>query len=74
MSKRVILIVVAVVVAGGGTVARFVFRKPGLPPGFAGANGRLEAKQVDTATKYQGRSLFQRVLLGLSDVDWNRGH
>jgi HlyD family secretion protein len=55
MSKRVILIVVAVVVVGGGTVAWFAFRKPGLPPGFAGANGRLEAKQVDIATKYQGR-------------------
>jgi len=55
MSRRVILIIVAVVVIGGGTVAWFVFRQPGLPPGFAGANGRLEAKQVDIATKYQGR-------------------
>lgn len=55
MPKRVILIIVAVVVVGGGTVAWFVFRQPGLPPGFAGANGRLEAKQVDIATKYQGR-------------------
>jgi HlyD family secretion protein len=54
MSRRVILIVVAVVVVGGAA-AWFVFRKPGLPPGFAGANGRLEAKQVDIATKYQGR-------------------
>jgi HlyD family secretion protein len=26
-----------------------------LPPGFAGGNGRLEAKLVDIATKYQGR-------------------
>ena len=55
MSRRVILIIVAVVALGGGTLAWFVFRKPGLPPGFAGANGRLEAKQVDIATKYQGR-------------------
>jgi len=44
-----------VVVVTGGALAWFVFRKPGLPAGFAGANGRLEAKQVDIATKYQGR-------------------
>ena len=55
MPRRVILIIVAIVVVGGGAVAWFVLRKPGLPPGFAGANGRLEAKQVDIATKYQGR-------------------
>jgi HlyD family secretion protein len=55
MSRRVILMIVAIVVVGGGTAAWFIFRKPGLPPGFAGANGRLEAKQVDIATKYQGR-------------------
>jgi HlyD family secretion protein len=55
MSRRVILIIVAVVVVGGGAAAWFIFRQPGLPPGFAGANGRLEAKQVDIATKYQGR-------------------
>ena len=28
---------------------------PTLPPGFAGVNGRIEAKQVDIATKYPGR-------------------
>src|SRR5260370_35397153 len=55
MFRRVILIVVVVVVVSGGAGAWFVFRKPGLPPGFAGANGRLEAKQIDVATKYQGR-------------------
>ncbi len=55
MSRRVILTIVAVVVVGGGAGAWFVFRKPGLPAGFAGANGRLEAKQIDIATKYQGR-------------------
>ncbi len=55
MSRRVTLIIVAVVAIAGGAVAWFVLHKPGLPPGFAGANGRLEAKQVDIATKYQGR-------------------
>jgi len=55
MSRRLIVAIVAMVVVGGAALAWFVFRKPGLPAGFAGANGRLEAKQVDIATKYQGR-------------------
>lgn len=55
MSRRVIVTTIAIIIVGGAAVAWFVFRKPGLPAGFAGANGRLEAKQVDIATKYQGR-------------------
>ena len=31
------------------------FSKPGLPEGFAGGNGRLEANQVFIASKYPGR-------------------
>jgi HlyD family secretion protein len=49
------MIVAAVVAAGGGVVAWLVLSKPALPPGFAGGNGRLEAKQIDVATKYPGR-------------------
>jgi len=55
MSKKLILITVAIAVAGGGVVAWLILSKPALPPGFAASNGRLEAKQVDVATKYQGR-------------------
>jgi HlyD family secretion protein len=55
MSKRLILVSVAVVVVVGGAVAWWILSKPGLPPGFAGGNGRLEAKQVDISTKYPGR-------------------
>jgi HlyD family secretion protein len=55
MSKKVILVMAALVVVGGGVIAWIVFSKPALPPGFAASNGRLEAKQVDIATKYQGR-------------------
>lgn len=55
MSRRTILILIVVVVAAGGIFAWWKFSQPALPPGFAGANGRLEAKQVDVATKYQGR-------------------
>jgi HlyD family secretion protein len=55
MSKKLILLTVAVVAVGGGVVAWLILSKPALPPGFAASNGRLEAKQVDVATKYQGR-------------------
>ena len=55
MSKKLILVMIAVVVVGGGIAAWMILSKPGLPPGFAASNGRLEAKQVDIATKYQGR-------------------
>jgi HlyD family secretion protein len=55
MSKKTIIwLVVAVIVIGGG-VAWWLLRKPGLPPGFASGNGRLEATQVDIAAKYAGR-------------------
>src|SRR5271169_4259283 len=55
MSKKLILVSVAVVAAAGGAVAWWILSKPALPPGFAGGNGRLEAKQVDISTKYAGR-------------------
>src|SRR5215469_1907675 len=54
-SKKLILVAGAILVAGGGVAAWLVLSKPALPPGFAGSNGRIEAKQVDIATKYQGR-------------------
>jgi HlyD family secretion protein len=55
MSKKLILIAIAIVAIGGGVFAWRIFSKPPLPEGFAGVNGRLEAKQVDIATKYPGR-------------------
>jgi HlyD family secretion protein len=55
MSKKTIvwLAVAAVVVAAG--VAWWLLSKPGLPPGFAAGNGRLEAQRIDVAAKYAGR-------------------
>ena len=48
-----ILLGVAVVVAA---IAGWIFlRKPALPEGFAGGNGRLEADQVYISNKYPGR-------------------
>src|SRR5262245_39990553 len=55
MSKRMMLIAGAVVLVVGGLIAWMVLRKPDLPPGFAGGNGRLEAQVVYIASKYPGR-------------------
>ena len=55
MSRKLIVTVVAIVAIVGGVAAYLFLAKPALPPGFAGGNGRLEAKQVDIATKYPGR-------------------
>ncbi len=55
MSKKIVLITAGVLAIGGGIIAWLILSKPALPPGFAASNGRLEAKQVDIATKYEGR-------------------
>lgn len=55
MSKKLIVISLAILAVGGGAVAWWVLSKPALPPGFAGGNGRLEAKEIDISTKYAGR-------------------
>jgi len=55
MSRKLIFLTIAVIGIGGGAVAWFILSKPALPPGFAGVNGRIEAKEVDIATKYPGR-------------------
>jgi HlyD family secretion protein len=55
MSRKLIIAAIIIVALGGGGAAYFYLSKPALPPGFAGGNGRLEAKQVDIAAKYPGR-------------------
>jgi HlyD family secretion protein len=55
MWRKLILVAIIVAAAGGGVIAYLILSKPALPPGFAGGNGRLEAKQVDIAAKYPGR-------------------
>jgi HlyD family secretion protein len=52
--KKLVYLALAVVVVGG-FAAWYIFREPGLPAGFAGGNGRLEANQVYVSTKYPGR-------------------
>ena len=66
MSRQVIVIIVAVVLVVGGAGAWFLLRKPALPPGFAGGNGRLEAKEIYISTKYPGR--IQDVLVDEGDT------
>ena len=55
MSRKVIIVAIIALALAGGGAAWLILSKPALPPGFAGVNGRLEAKQVDIATKYPGR-------------------
>ncbi|HEY8503436.1 MAG TPA: biotin/lipoyl-binding protein, partial [Gemmataceae bacterium] len=56
MTTRQWLLVAAVVTAGViGYFAWEYFRPPELPPGFAGSNGRIEATEIDIATKIAGR-------------------
>ena len=39
----------------GGVSYWFFYPRPGLPPGFASGNGRLEADEIDIDTKYAAR-------------------
>jgi HlyD family secretion protein len=55
MSRKLILSALIITAIGGGVIAWLILAKPALPPGFAGGNGRLEAKQIDIAAKYPGR-------------------
>ncbi len=41
--------------AGGGAAYWWLTRPPGLPPGIAFSNGRLEADEIDVDTKFAGR-------------------
>ena len=55
MSRRIVIVAIFALALAGVGAAWVIFSKPALPPGFAGVNGRIEAKQVDIATKYPGR-------------------
>ncbi len=52
---KVGVVVLAVVLAGGVFYGWWEWMHPGLPDGIAAANGRLEAEQVQVATKFAGR-------------------
>ena len=56
----------AVTVAAGGAIYLYQHRPVGLPEGIAAGNGRLEATEVDVATKIAGRLAE----LGPREGDW----
>ncbi len=53
--KRLVIAVMVLLLVGGAVLAWRAFRPEGLPAGFASGNGRIEAVEVDVATKAPGR-------------------
>lgn len=54
-AKKGWMIVALLIVIGGGVALWLRHYRPQTPAGFASGNGRLEATQVDIATKFPGR-------------------
>lgn len=65
-SSRVVLLVFVPVLLAAGAWYLYQQRPSGLPAGFASGNGRLEATEVDVATKIAGRLAE----LGPREGDW----
>jgi HlyD family secretion protein len=65
MSKRNIIII-AVLVLAASFMAWKLLAKDGLPAGFAGGNGRLEANEIYVSTKFAGR--IKDVLVNEGDM------
>jgi HlyD family secretion protein len=62
LTKRVVLLLIALaVVSVGAYFAWQYFRPAKVPAGFASSNGRLEATEIDVATKIAGRILDELV-------------
>jgi HlyD family secretion protein len=55
MQTWLLRIVIAAVIAGSGYLAWQALRPKALPEGFASGNGRIEATEIDVATKIAGR-------------------
>ena len=67
MRSRLAFLSVAIMVAAiGGLYAWYRLRPPGIPAGFVSSNGRIEATEIDLATKYAGR--IEQVLVRDGDV------
>jgi HlyD family secretion protein len=53
---RVAVLLLILAVGGGGAALYWLeYRQPALPPGIAWGNARLEADEIDIATKFAGR-------------------
>jgi HlyD family secretion protein len=66
LGPRTKLLLVAAILIAAGAFAWWYFSKPGLPPGFAAGNGRLEATEYFVSTKYPGR--IKEVLFNEGDT------
>src|SRR5262245_33686870 len=64
--KRLAAAMVVALLAGGGVFAWRQLKPAGLPNGFAVGNGRIEATEIDIATKAAGR--IKEVLVNDGDV------
>ena len=55
-ARRIVsVVIVLALAAAGGYYAWRTYLVPGLPDGFASSNGRIEATEIDIATKIAGR-------------------
>jgi HlyD family secretion protein len=52
---RIVLSLLLLAAAAAGGLYRWQHAPPGLPPGIASGNGRIEADEIDIATKFAGR-------------------
>jgi HlyD family secretion protein len=55
MFRRIVYIAILAGALGGGYFVWEKLNQPSVPPGFAAGNGRLEATEIDIATKFAGR-------------------
>ena len=65
-SRWVIASVLVIAAAVGGIYAWYEMRPAGIPAGFVASNGRIEATEIDVATKYAGR--IEQVLVREGDT------
>lgn len=63
--KRWILGILVIALAAGGYYAWQQLRNPGLPPGIASGNGRIEATEIDVDAKIAGR--IKKILVDEGD-------
>lgn len=55
MLRKIVVALVLVALAAGGGYYYYLKTRQQLPAGFVSANGRIEATEIDIATKYAGR-------------------
>ncbi|MDE2441760.1 MAG: efflux RND transporter periplasmic adaptor subunit [Betaproteobacteria bacterium] len=65
-SSRLVFLLLMLILLAAGAVYLYQHRPAGLPEGFVSGNGRLEATEVDVATKIAGRLAE----LGAREGDW----